>query len=314
MIFLAGCDDKKKVIEEPSIPAKKVAITSEKKVQASIEQIAFTLPTCKEMHCPQIQIYRLMSSEPELNALVDDYIIKYVEHMVASLDFKTTKENLEQVIVKEPSPIDTLIKTEPVQAAAIKASSNVDKHQDFLDILQPNIDNFIQISEELSALGAKSQLNLYIKPQLVKVDDKVATVLIDASNYVGGAHGSTSQQYINFDVINRRSLNLESVIKREKIGKFNELVYGKFKNWIAEIDQTLDAKTYESLWPFKVSENFYLDKNQLVLQYGQYELGPYAAGLPRIILPYQELVDVLDPQYLPQKMIDNAAKKHPVTE
>ncbi len=37
----------------------------------------------------------------------------------------------------------------------------------------------------------------------------------------------------------------------------------------------------------------------LILQYGEYEIGPYAVGLPRLVIPYKYLQGVIKDQYLP---------------
>ncbi|EOY5001067.1 RsiV family protein, partial [Acinetobacter baumannii] len=38
----------------------------------------------------------------------------------------------------------------------------------------------------------------------------------------------------------------------------------------------------------------------LILQYGEYEIGPYVVGLPRLVIPYDQLQEVLKEEYLPQ--------------
>ncbi len=57
---------------------------------------------------------------------------------------------------------------------------------------------------------------------------------------------------------------------------------------------------YEQAWPFKLTENFLLGDQGLILQYGEYEIGPYVVGLPRLVIPYDQLQEVLKEEYLPQ--------------
>ena len=38
----------------------------------------------------------------------------------------------------------------------------------------------------------------------------------------------------------------------------------------------------------------------LILQYGEYEIGPYVVGLPRLVIPFDQLQGVLKPEYLPK--------------
>ena len=35
------------------------------------------------------------------------------------------------------------------------------------------------------------------------------------------------------------------------------------------------------------------------MQYGEYEIGPYSAGLPRLVIPYDQLDGILKAEYLP---------------
>jgi len=43
-----------------------------------------------------------------------------------------------------------------------------------------------------------------------------------------------------------------------------------------------------------------LSKQGLILQYGEYEIGPYVVGLPRLTIPYEQLQTILKKQYLPE--------------
>ena len=56
---------------------------------------------------------------------------------------------------------------------------------------------------------------------------------------------------------------------------------------------------YEQAWKFKLSENYYLGKDGLILQYAEYEIGPYVVGLPRLTIPYSQLQGILKKEYLP---------------
>ena len=65
------------------------------------------------------------------------------------------------------------------------------------------------------------------------------------------------------------------------------------------LDSYLENKEYEQAWKFTLSDNFYLSSQGLILQYGEYEIGPYVVGLPRLTIPYDQLQTVLKKQYLP---------------
>ena len=73
-----------------------------------------------------------------------------------------------------------------------------------------------------------------------------------------------------------------------------------FKTWVIESKLANDVSEYEQAWKFKLSDNYYLSKQGLILQYGEYEIGPYVVGLPRLTIPYEQLQTILKKQYLPE--------------
>ena len=38
----------------------------------------------------------------------------------------------------------------------------------------------------------------------------------------------------------------------------------------------------------------------MILQYAEYEIGPYVVGLPRLVIPYEQLQTILKKEYLPE--------------
>ena len=68
-----------------------------------------------------------------------------------------------------------------------------------------------------------------------------------------------------------------------------------------------NLEEYEQVWKFTLSDNFYLSTQGLVLQYGEYEIGPYVVGLPRLTIPYDQLQTVLKKEYLPPVQTKNSS-------
>ena len=77
------------------------------------------------------------------------------------------------------------------------------------------------------------------------------------------------------------------------------MAYAAFKTWVIESKLANNMAEYEQVWKFKLSDNFYLGKQGLILQYGEYEIGPFAVGLPRLVIPYDQLQQIIKPEYLP---------------
>ncbi len=136
-------------------------------------------------------------------------------------------------------------------------------------------------------------------------DDTVVSLLCLSSLYSGGTHPNSVQTAYNLDIANRRVLRLEDVIAesaapelagmvRERVdGKFAALDggYGLFEDYGDTIDTSM---TYGNMTPY-----WYLNDTGLVIFYNQYELGPYAAGIIKVELPYEELDGILLEEFHP---------------
>ena len=88
---------------------------------------------------------------------------------------------------------------------------------------------------------------------------------------------------------------------QEKV-QLEKLAYEAFKKWVTDSQLSTNLEEYEQVWKFKLSDNYYLGKNGLILQYGEYEIGPYVAGLPRLEIPYTQLNKVLKKAYLSENV------------
>ena len=80
----------------------------------------------------------------------------------------------------------------------------------------------------------------------------------------------------------------------------DKLAHDAFKVWIVDSKLANNPEEYEQAWPFKLTDNFLLGEQGLILQYAEYEIGPYVVGLPRLVIPFDKLQGVLKPEYLPK--------------
>lgn len=112
----------------------------------------------------------------------------------------------------------------------------------------------------------------------------------DQYEYTGGAHGNTLRTSVNWDTRKGTRIRLKSLFPkgshiREKITgliaqqaqdqQAQEPVY--FDNY-----QVLIAKYFNP-------ESFYLTPGGIAFYYQQYEIGPYAIGIPTFLLTYPDL-------------------------
>lgn len=262
LLTISGCEKiaEKKPLTTAQEPAA-AQVKESSNLNTTLEAIPVVVPECQGDICPQVDIKRFKSNYPLLDQAVEQYIFNYVKDLMQGFD-DNEKEEAENE-------------------------------------LQFYIDKFIQLADEVKSLGSPVQFSLSILPQLFTTNEQVVSVQILANNYVGGAHGSSAQRYINLDLEDNRLLRLEMVIEDGKQEAFNALAYAAFEQWIKETQPDTDLTEYQQLWEFNLSENFHLSPQGVVLQYGEYEIGPYAVGLPQLLIPYSKLQGILVAKYFP---------------
>lgn len=304
MLLLRGCEKKvqQKVEDLPASSAASQAIAQQLAVQAQIEPMVYQLPECKGKNCPEIDIQHLKSNYPWIDQAVDRNIIQYVQNLVRGFDVdsstKASSADGSQTASSDSTPVVSLSERQNGKNTANKTADELLQNQ---KRLQEAVNKFLYLSEEVKSLGGSGQLNLYVKPQVLNPSGPVVTVVINASNYMGGAHGSSQQKYLNFDLDKQSMLSLDQILIAGKRKSLNDLAYHAFEQWVKETQSDTDFKTYQQLWKFSVSDNFYLSPQGLILQYDEYEIGPYAVGLPRLVIPYPQLQGIVKDDYLPQQ-------------
>ncbi|MFW1798454.1 RsiV family protein [Acinetobacter nematophilus] len=286
---LAACQkpDSKKV--EPTVDetaASQVADTS-LLLQGDREKLKLSLPECDGKTCPEFSIERLQSNQPFVDRVIDQAILDNLDKMldIAQLSKKVADQ----------------------QQASSQASAsevNVDKTatQQLQDRVQPYANSFLALDKELKTLGASGQITISLSPKILNSDKPLATVVLNSSSYLGGAHGSSAQTYFNFDLLTKKQVQLDQIIEAKQKAKFEQLAHDAFKAWVVDSKLADNVSEYEQVWKFQLSNNFYLGKQGLILQYGEYDIGPYVVGLPRLTIPYDQLNGILKPQYFPAQM------------
>lgn len=272
-VLLAACQPKSEPKEPEDKPQDPVVNqTSEPVLRGETVKLAVTLPECNGNTCPDFTVERLQSNFPFIDQLLDQEILDQLSKMLEIVDAD--------------------------QASSTAQGSEQTNH---LDVQAQQYANaFIKIDEELKALSSSHQISLMIKPKILQSKGTLATVVLNSSSYLGGAHGSTAQRYYNFDLKNQKQVQLNDLLLPKQKAKLDKLAHEAFKTWVIDSKLANTADEYEQAWPFQVTDNYFLGEQGLILQYGEYEIGPYVVGLPRLVIPFDQLQDVLKPEYLPK--------------
>ncbi len=114
------------------------------------------------------------------------------------------------------------------------------------------------------------------------------SLYFDQYEYAGGAHGLTVRYADTWNLTKSRRMELgDFFIHRSN---YKEYIIQTINQQIKEEIEKKDAmyfEDYEKLVRenFKAN-NFYLSKEGLVIFFQQYDIAPYAAGLPTFVIPY----------------------------
>lgn len=151
-------------------------------------------------------------------------------------------------------------------------------------------------SKEDAALSEKEGWELRphaldISYQVIRTG-KLLSFAVSTYTYTGGAHGYTDVTYYNI-------ANLEQA-KRLKLSDLFQSGYDYkyvINNLIKQQIADTEKRTEEELpyWFESITDDqaFSFNNGNLVLHFGQYEIAPYAAGMPSFVIPvhrYQNLL------------------------
>lgn len=283
-ILLAACQPKSEPKESQDKPTDPPAAqqTAEPILRGETVKLQVTLPECKGNTCPDFTVERLESNFPFIDQLLDQQILDQLSKMLDVVD---------------------------ADASAASTAKTAEQKTGLDAQAQAYANAFVKIDDELKALSSSHQISLMVKPKILQPKGKLATVVLNSSSYLGGAHGLTSQRYYNFDLANQKQIQLHDLLLPKQKATLDKLAHEAFKAWIVDSKLATDPKEYEQAWPFQVTDNFLLGEQGLILQYGEYDIGPYVVGLPRLVIPFSELQGVLKPEYLPK--IDQPAASTP---
>jgi len=300
-IALTACQPKQAEPKENKATQSQAAQAEVLKLAGDTEKLALNLPECDGNSCPEINIERLSSNQAFIDEFIDQKILKQLDQTL-DISPKAVKTD-QQTSTAEKSKDLT-----PAQADETAASTFIQTPKQKLEQqVAPYLTTFLSLDKELKALSANHQISLMIKPKILNAGQPLATVVLNSSSYLGGAHGSSSQHYYNFDLKKKKLVELDDILAPNQKAVLEQKAHEEFKRWVIDSKLANSVEEYEQAWKFTLSDNFYLSNQGLILQYDEYEIGPYVVGLPRLTIPYAQLQTVLKKAYLPQVEVKNDA-------
>lgn len=198
--------------------------------------------------------------------------------------------------------------------------STDDQRQQWVDSILDSIHRDYTSNSSNLLLNAKSALEQwgengfysyanYQEIGIGRQDTSVTSLIVLSSVYSGGAHSGTIQTAWNLDLEQQKALSLEDVILESSAEKLAQLVQQiiqeKFQDvgegaLFADYEQTIaQSFSYGSMTPY-----WYFNEDGMVFFFNQYVLGPYAVGIIRAQVSYEQLEGILVEDYFPKKIPD----------
>ncbi len=289
-ILLTACQPREKEAKEVNPPEVTQAEPEIVQLKGETEKLNLDLPECDGKSCPEITIERLNSNQRFIDEFIDQQILARLKGM---LDVDAITSAKVQA-ASEPTPVQSAASEAAVTQPQLSARQQLEKQT------IPYMQTFLNLDKELKALSANHSISLMIKPKILNPGNPLATVVLNSTHYLGGAHGSTAQNYYNFDLDSKKLVKLDDIVLPKQKAQLEAKAHEAFKTWVIDSELATDVAEYEQAWKFKLTDNFFLTKQGLALQYAEYEIGPYVVGLPRLNIPYSDLQGILKPEYLPK--------------
>jgi len=128
--------------------------------------------------------------------------------------------------------------------------------------------------------------------------DKLPFLNVTFTNeeYTGGAHGVTAIKTFVFDTRTGNEITLRTLFTGDYLTALSRLSLAEIK----KVDPDLTTFTFANDGTLPDSKNFSaftLKPDGMHIIFGDYQVAPYAAGQPEIVLPYTALSSVIAPAY-----------------
>lgn len=176
-------------------------------------------------------------------------------------------------------------------------------HARFFSFGIPSIDSVVknEINKEIAAFKSDiADLDtmdypyaLYISYKTY-INDNIRTVVLETYQFTGGAHGSTVLTPLYFDRHTLSPTTLDTYFRGDYLTRLSSLSEQKLLEYFAPYEMSDAAWIHEGTLPIKENfSNIIPMKEGLLIKFGQYQVAPYAAGMPEIFISNSEIKDIL---------------------
>lgn len=167
-----------------------------------------------------------------------------------------------------------------------KISGLTDEAQTAINaVFKKQAEQFIAESEEQASRRDGTIEHKYEFQQAFAVSfnrEGVLSIVTDQYGYTGGAHGGTVRTGYTFSLKDGKQVELKDLLKAEP-------------DYKQKLDKMLKESSKEISFPdtpggLTASPNFYVSESGIAIFYQQYEIAPYAAGIPTYTFNFNQIL------------------------
>lgn len=136
------------------------------------------------------------------------------------------------------------------------------------------------------ACNIKFELNS--RYYITKESNDILSFYIDYYQFSGGAHGATTRKAYTIDRKLNKKLSIEELFKQGY--DYKSIIDKEIRNQINQDKEEYfdEGTTYKGI---NDETKFYIKGKNLVIYYDQYEIAPYASGIPEFNIPINDFKD-----------------------
>lgn len=117
---------------------------------------------------------------------------------------------------------------------------------------------------------------------IIKSQNKILSFYIDYYQFTGGAHGITNRVNYNIDINTGKELLLKDLFLDGY--EYKKIINSEIEKQIAK-NPDIYFIGKEGFNGINEKQRYFIDGENIVLYFGQYEIAPYVAGIPEFKIP-----------------------------
>ncbi|MEG2868842.1 MAG: DUF3298 and DUF4163 domain-containing protein [Terrisporobacter sp.] len=121
-----------------------------------------------------------------------------------------------------------------------------------------------------------------ISKYIIKRQNKILSFYIDYYQFTGGAHGITNRVNYNIDINTGKEMLLKDLFSDEY--EYEKIINNEIEKQIAQNpDNYFIGK--DGFNGINEKQKYFMDEENIILFFNEYEIAPYAAGIPEFKIP-----------------------------